>query len=131
VIGVDTNILIRYFIDDDPAQGRKVDALLARSRRSGESLYIDDIVLCELVWVLRSAYSYDRDTIADALRRILATADFSFDDRDLLRRALADSIAGPADFPDYVIGLRNADAGCETTATFDRGLREDPSFRIL
>jgi len=45
--------------------------------------------------------------------------------------ALADYVAGPADFSDYVIGQRNAHAGCEVTATFDRGLRGHPTFRVL
>lgn len=129
MIGVDTNVLVRYFVEDDPAQSRRVDALLAKA--ANDPLHIDDVVLCELVWVLRAGYRFDRPEIANALRRILATANFSFDDRDLLRRALADYIAGSADFSDYVIGQRNARAGCETTVTFDRGLRENPSFRVL
>jgi predicted nucleic-acid-binding protein len=127
LIGVDTNVLVRYFIEDDPAQSRRVDALLARP----DEICIDDVVLCELVWVLRSGYRFDRKTIAEALRRILATAKFSFDDRDLLRRALADYMTGNGDFSDYVIGQRNARAGCENTVTFDRALRDNPAFRIL
>jgi len=126
VIGVDTNVLVRYFVEDDSAQSRRVDALLQHG-----GLHIDDVVLCELVWVLRSGYRFDRQTIADALRRILATAAFSFNDRDLLRRALADYMTGSADFSDYVIGRRNALAGCETTVTFDRALRDNSSFRVL
>lgn len=126
MIGADTNVLVRYFVEDDPAQSRRVDALLARG-----GFHIDDVVLCELVWVLRSGYRFDRPAIAKALGRILATAEFSFNDRDLLRRALADYQIGSADFSDYVIGRRNELAGCEATVTFDRALRDNPSFRVL
>jgi len=129
VIGVDTNVLVRYFVDDDPTQSRRVDALLANS--ANDPLHIDDVVLCELVRVLRAGYRLDRVEIAAALRRILSTANFSFDDRDLLRRALADYSVGSADFSDYVIGQRNARAGCEATVTFDRALRDNSSFRVL
>ena len=128
MIGVDTNVLVRYFVEDEPAPSRRVDALLANA--ANEALHIDDVVLCELVWVLRG-YRFDRPEISAALRRIISTANFSFDDRDLLRRALADYIAGPADFSDYVIGQRNARAGCEATVTFDRALRDNRSFRVL
>jgi len=131
VIAVDTNVLVRYFIADDLTQSRKVDALLAQTRHAGTRLHIDDVVLCELVWVLGYGYGFDKATIADALDRILNTAHFSFVDRELLRQALVDYLAGSGDFPDYVIGRRNKRAKCEATVTFDRGLRDDPSFRQL
>jgi len=122
VTGIDTNVLVRYLTQDDPAQARAVDALVAKSLKDAESLFIDDIVMCELVWVLRGAFRFSKATIADALDRILQTALFAFVDRDLLRRALAAYANGSGDFADYLIGARNARAGCEITATFDRAL---------
>jgi predicted nucleic-acid-binding protein len=131
VIAVDTNVLVRYFIEDDLTQSRKVDALLAQTRRAQTRVHVDDVVLCELVWVLGYAYSFDKSTIVDALDRILSTMHFSFVDREMLRRALVAYSAGSGDFPDYVIAERNAHAGCEATVTFDRALRDNLSFRVL
>jgi len=131
VIAVDTNVLVRYFIEDDLTQSRKVDALLAQTRHAGTRVHVDDVVLCELVWVLGYAYSFDKSTIVDAVDRILSTMHFSFVDREMLRRALDAYSAGSGDFPDYVIAERNARAGCEATVTFDRALRQNPSFRML
>jgi len=131
VIGIDTNVLVRYLTQDEPAQARKVDAFFAAALEEGSRLHVDDLVLCEMVWVLRAAYRLGKPTIAEALDKVLGTAIFSFDDRELLRAALADYIAGPGDFSDYVIGRHNMRAGCERTVTFDRPLKGQRSFELL
>lgn len=131
MIGIDTNVLVRYLTQDDAIQARKVDTFLNAAVEEGSRLRVDDIVLCEVVWVLRAAYRLSKPTIVAALDRVLATAIFSFDDREILRGALADYLDGPGDFADYVIGRRNARAGCEHTATFDRQLSSASSFLVL
>ena len=131
MIGVDTNILVRYFVSDDPAQVRTADDFITQSKNRGLRLYVDDVVLCEFVWVLRSAYKLDRQMIAAILMDMLTQAQFSFEDDRLLVNALDDYLAGPGDFADYVIGRRDERAGCEATVTFDRALRDDSLFRIL
>ena len=131
MIGVDTNVLVRYLTQDDPAQARKVDTFVATAIESGDRLHVDDIVLCELVWVLRAAYRFGKPVIAAALDKVMSTGIFAFDDRELLRAALTDYLKGPGDFSDYVIGRRNSRAGCEHTVTFDRPLNGGPSFVLL
>lgn len=129
--GVDTNVLVRYLAQDDAAQSKTVDRLVKKAVAEGQSLHVDDVVLCETVWVLRAAYGQDKASIVDVLDRILETSQFSFDDRDLLKRALADFRDGKGDFADYVIGRRNRRAGCDRTVTFDRSLRGSSSFSVL
>lgn len=131
MIGVDTNVLVRYLTQDDALQARRVDTLVARAAENDDLLYIDHIVLCELVWVLRAAYRFKKPTILDALERILQTALFAFEDRDLLRTALAGYRDGNGDFGDYVVGVRNVRSGCERMATFDRALVDSPQFTML
>jgi predicted nucleic-acid-binding protein len=131
VIGVDTNVLVRYLTQDDRAQARAVDVLVSESVRDGVRLHVDDIVLCELIWVLRGAYRFNRMTIAGTVEKILDASLFSFENRDLLKSALARYRDGAGDFADYVIGARNIKAGCEVTATFDRALRNDDAFSFL
>jgi predicted nucleic-acid-binding protein len=75
VIGVDTNVLVRYLTQDDPAQARKVDTFVATAIESGDRLHVDDIVLCELVWVLRAAYRFGKPVIAAALDKVMSTGD--------------------------------------------------------
>lgn len=131
MIGVDTNVLVRYLAQDDPAQARRVDGVVSDALNSDARLHIDDIVLCETVWVLRAAYRLGKATIVEALDKVLSVTVFSFDDRELLRAALHDYREGMADFADYVIGRRNIRSGCQHTVTFDRSLSEDASFHLL
>ena len=131
MIGLDTNILVRYFVSDDPSQFRQAEDFIRRSINRGIPLYVDDVVLCELVWVLRSSYKLGREMIASIVEDVLKNNRFSFDNVELLLTALDDYVAGRGDFADYVIGRRDERAGCEVTATFDRGLLDDPKFRVL
>lgn len=129
--GLDTNVLVRYLTQDNLAQARAVDALVAETLSEGERLHVDDVVLCELVWVLRGAYRTSKPVIVSALDKISATAIFSFSDREVLRQAVADYRDGTGDFADYLIGRRNRRAGCETTVTFDRALKSAAAFTSL
>ena len=129
--GIDTNVLVRYLAQDNPAQSKAVDELVKVPAPGSETLHVDDVVLCETVWVLRAAYGQNKASITDVLEKVLTTSQFSFDDRDLLTRALADFRNGKGDFADYVIGRRNRRAGCDRTATFDRSLKGSGSFTVL
>jgi predicted nucleic-acid-binding protein len=131
VIGLDTNVLVRYLAQDDPGQAKKANALVAAAEAKREKLHLDVVVLCEVVWVLRGAYDFDKDTVCGVIEKILAAAQFSIDDRDRVREALARYRAEGGDFADYVLGLRNRAAGCSVTATFDRALKGSPLFRLL
>lgn len=131
MIGIDTNVLIRYLTQDDPVQSRLANALVERSVAAGERLFVGRIVLCELVWVLRGPYRFDRKTIVAALDRIVSTAQFEFESSDLLLRALEEFRRGPADFADYLLGRGHQESGCRITATFDRKLDGCDAFERL
>ena len=129
--GLDTNVLVRYLTQDDPRQARAANTLVAEAVSGGERLFVGAVVLCALVWELRGAYALDRRTIGMALERILATAQFEIDQKDVVREALEDYRSGAGDFADYVIGRRGREQGCEKTATFDRRLKASGLFRLL
>ena len=130
--GLDTNVLARYVLADDSEQTRIARDQIEGAEEGGTFLYINVIVLCELVWVLRSApHRLDRSAIAQIVQILLDTSTFEIQDRDLVRRALAEFRDGSADFPDYLLGWVNQKAGCQDTVTFDRKLREAPGFSWL
>jgi predicted nucleic-acid-binding protein len=131
MIGLDTNVLVRYLTQDDPTQSRRANSVIDRAIAGSEQVHVDTVVLCELVWVLRSAYGYDRTTVADTLIKLLETGQLSVDDRDRLREATQRYAKGPGDFADHVIALRNRSAGCDTTLTFDRNHRKSDLFTLL
>ena len=129
--GLDTNVLVRYLTQDDPAQARKAARAIEERAQEGEEFYITGIVLCELVWVLDEAYGYSRGKIQQALEAILRTQQFRFENKDHLWQALGDYRDGKADFADYLIGRVAARSGCKETLTFDQSLKGSPFFRLL
>jgi predicted nucleic-acid-binding protein len=131
MIGLDTNVLVRYLTQDDPGQARRANALVAEHTAAGERCFVDLIVLCELTWVLRESYRRAKADLVRTLELILSTRQFEIGDRDLVREALEAYRAGRADFADYLMGAGHRQAGCTETATFDRRLRGASGFRVL
>jgi predicted nucleic-acid-binding protein len=131
MIGLDTKVLVRYLTHDDPAQYAKAAAFIDGATNRGEQFVVNTAVLCELEWVLRSAYGYSREEIAVALEQIFATAQFEIDRLDEARQALSDFRSTRADFSDALIGRINRSLGAEHTATFDRDLKAVETFRLL
>lgn len=129
--GLDTNILVRYLTQDHPAQSATATREIEQAVRRGMKLVVSPIVLCELVWVLESAYHYSRDEVAGALDRIMRTAQFDVLEKDLLWPTLDDYRRGRGDFADYYLGRRHHQAGAECTLTFDRQLKSCRHFRVL
>ncbi len=129
--GLDTNVLVRYLTQDDPVQSRKATALIEGAAGQGEALHVDVVVLCEVVWVLRGAYAFDKATVAETVGKILDAGAFSIGNRDLLREALAAYRTGQGDFADHVLGLHNRESGCRATVTLDRALRRSSLFTVL
>jgi predicted nucleic-acid-binding protein len=131
MIGLDTNLLIRYLTYDDPGQASKAAREIEAAAERGENLFVATIVLCEMVWVLEDAYGYKRKDLVGILEKMLRTAQFVFEDKDLIWRALSDYLTGKGDFSDYLIGRAGQKAGCLQTLTFDRELKTDGLFRVL
>lgn len=129
--GLDTNVIARFLLRDDAAQFRRAERLVAALAADGEAIHLDVIVLCELVWVLRTGYGRERREIADALDALLGAAPFTVDDREAVRTAIDRYRAGRGDFADYLIALRNQRTGCRDTVTFDRKLRPEDGFTTL
>ena len=131
MIGLDTNVLVRYLTQDDPDQTRRANAIVAESVAAGERCFLGAIVLCELTWVLREAYGTSKADLVRTLDLILATRQFEIGGKDLVREALDAYRTGRADFADYLIGASHRHDGCEETVTFDRRLRDATGFRLL
>lgn len=128
MIGLDTNILIRYLTKDDEAQWRQATQLI----QSSEQCFIANIVLCEMVWVLRGEpYQYSKDEILTTLEAMLQSPTFEFENRSAVYQAMQRTKKGRADFSDYLIGAISLQAGSGETVTFDRKLKDERGFRCL
>lgn len=129
--GLDTNVLARYLVRDDPAQFAAAAREIDRVAEKGERLLLAPIVLCELVWVLDSAYGCRRPDITAVLEQILRTAQFEVLEKDLVWGAWEDYKNGKGDFADYYMGRCHRQAGAEKTVTFDKALIASPFFEVL
>jgi predicted nucleic-acid-binding protein len=131
MIGLDTNVLVRYLVMDDPSQGKKASSLIQESAKRNEELFVNNVVLCELVWVLEAAYNFSKSEIADVLEKILMTELIIVQNQDEAWLALNDYRNGTADNSDYFIGRINKSFKCDQTATFDQALRSSELFTQL
>ncbi len=77
--GIDTKVLVRYLVQDDPEQARKATRFITNECASEDPGFINRIVLSELVWVLETAYGYAREQVSLALGKILRTAHFEIE----------------------------------------------------
>ncbi len=128
MIGLDTNVVVRYLTRDDEAQWQKAVEVIDRS----ESCFICNVVLCEIVWVLRGKpYQYPKAEIMRTLELMLQSPKFEFENRANIYQAIALSKKGTADFADYLIGSANHQHGCINTVTFDRKLKTAKRFEVL
>ena len=120
MIGLDTNILVRYFTHDDPEQTPKALRLINEQLDSHRPGYISIATLAELVWVLRTRYAADKATVIGIVDHLLADPRFVTQHRDALWAALDTFERLPVDFGDALIAMLDRAAGCSETLTFDR-----------
>jgi predicted nucleic-acid-binding protein len=128
---LDTNILVRFIIDDDPVQSAAAERILAASHANREHLFISIPALCELVWVLKGGLRQSKANIENVIRSLVNDDLFQIESKHQVMEALELYRQGKADFADYLIGQLARKAGCRDTVTFDKALKGTPGFTIL
>jgi predicted nucleic-acid-binding protein len=128
MIALDTNVLVRFLLEDDEAQFRAATAIIARAGRSSEQLFVSEVVLCEVCWVLSARYELSKPEIIPLITKLLHARQLTFRASEVLARALEAYAAGKGDFADYVIREDAAAAGCDSVATFDKALLKEAGF---
>ena len=118
MIGLDTNVLVRYIMQDDPKQSRKATALI-ESLTDNHPGFITVVSVLELYWVLTTCYDLTDNQVKLALDVLLRTRQIIADRADQVLRALRAFETSKADFADCLIERTASSAGCEQTLTFD------------
>lgn len=131
MIGIDTNVLVRFLTRDDEAQYEKAKTLIQRELDAGDAVLVGLLVLLETEWVLRSRYGVSKDGITDAISGLLDCAEISFEDEPAIEEALFSWKDSNADFADCLIFARNRRLGCHATATFDAKAAKIPGCELL
>ena len=134
MIGLDTNVLVRYLAQDDVRQGKRAIEVIEGELSSSKPGFISLVVLAEVCWVLKRRYSATRREIADVLDDLLAMAVFVIERRDVVQLALQRfRLDGRAksSFVDFLIAEVARDAGCTEIFTFDKGASRGAGSRLL
>ena len=131
MIGLDTNVLVRYIVQDDVDQADAATRLIEERCTEQTPGFVGVPVLVELVWVLIAAYDYEREVVASVVNQVLRTSELTVEDGELVWLALRDFEGGSADFADCLIAQRNRSKGCETTYTFDRRAARERYFSLV
>lgn len=131
MIALDTNVLARWVLEDDPEQARTARELLREAVDRQETCLLSDVVLVELAWLLTSRYRVDRQRLAQLFRSFLTNDLFTFEDRAAVALAVAAFESETGGFADYLVGFKCRAAGARVTYTFDRALRKTDTFSVL
>jgi predicted nucleic-acid-binding protein len=128
MVGIDTNVLVRFFEANDDARQTAAARELVRE---AAPVFVNPVVLAEFAWTLRTVFKLGRAAIHDRLAGIVEAPEFSVAFPDATARAVTQYESGAADFADYLIGELNVAWGCENTLTFDKAATKSGAFRYL
>jgi predicted nucleic-acid-binding protein len=131
MIGIDTNVLVRLIVADEPRQAAVARNFIRERCSSADPGFVSNVVLAEIAWILATGYGYSRLQIADAIDQIMETVQLQVESSTDIAAALAEYRAGPADFADCLIGQTNRTADCSHTVTFDRKAAKLETFELL
>jgi predicted nucleic-acid-binding protein len=128
MIGIDTNVLLRFFEAGDDAEQTAAARQLVRDEAP---VFINPIVLAEFAWTLRRTFKLDRAAVYERLARIIEADEFKLAYPEAIDRAVKHYETGAADFSDYLNGELNGALGCDATLTFDKAAAKNRAFRHL
>lgn len=128
MLGIDTNVLVRFLVRDDEAQFARARKLIKREISAGRRVFVNQLVILETEWVLRSRYATPKSRIIEVISRLLDAADVQFEDEPAIEQALFVWKETTADFADCLIGAKNRNLGCRATASFDSKASKLPGF---
>ncbi len=131
MIALDTNVLVRYIVQDDPGQAKAATRLIESECSADQPGLVSSVTLCELVWVLGRGYRTPKERIVAVLRAVLSAEELQAENPDLAWRALGLFEAGPGDFADYLVGASNRTHGATTTYTFDKTAGASDLFTLI
>jgi predicted nucleic-acid-binding protein len=131
VIGLDTNVVVRYLAQDHVRQAAAATRLIEGSLSAESRGFVSIVTLAEAVWVMSSNYGATRAIVADIVEGLLTAPQLTLENADVIWRALRAYRDSRADFSDALIVELGRDAGCAKTVTFDRRAAAHPGFEAL
>ena len=130
MIGLDTNVLVRYLTQDDPVQSRRATELIERRLTDYNPGFVSVVAMTETVWVLDRVYGLSDEEIVEAVERMLQADVLIIESEQEVFTATTALAEGLGSFADALIGALGARAGCAATLTFDRKALRLPDFEL-
>ena len=131
MIGIDTNVLVRVFVDEAPDQTRAALRLL-NALSQDDPAFVGTIVLVELAWVLKRSYGFDDGAILAAVESLLESANIEVEHADRVQAAVSSAHEHGSDLADSLIALSAVAAGASKVMTFDRNAaKRIPGMELL
>ena len=130
MIGLDSNVLLRYLMQDDAIQSPKATSIIENLDEAAPG-YVSVVVLAEASWTLRSTYKIPAAEIAAAIVGLLQSAALVVQEEQAVVEALHASREGRGTFADALIGVLATKAGCERILTFDRRSLRLPAYELI
>lgn len=129
MIGLDTNVMIRYLVQDEPSQSKRANQQFEKWIAEGKVLWICQVTLCEIAWVLERCYKLSKDELFAVLSTLLQTRQIKVERDDIAWSALKDYKASShVGFSDCLIGRQNEHSECIHTYTFDKDAAKHLAF---
>lgn len=130
MIGLDTNVIVRFLTKDDPIQSALALNLI-RSLSVEAPGFISLVVIVELAWVLQRSYGFDKPTIVRVFEGLLRSKELVVQDAEVVAQSLKEFGSGGAGFADYLVERTGHAAGCTHTFTFDKEAAISAGMRLL
>ena len=130
MIGLDTNVVVRYLVQDDPVQSRRATEIVEHRLNSRNPGFVSVVAIAETVWVLDRAYRFSNEDIVAAIERTLRTDALVVESEQEVFAAITALKEGRGSFADALIGALGAAASCSATLTFDRKALRLPEFEL-
>jgi len=131
MIGLDTNVILRYLLQDDPKQTPLANQIIDHGLSEQNPGFVTLVTVLEIVWVLRSLLKQTAPEIATHLEHLLAADSLTLQNDQQVFEAMFALRRGTGEFEDALIGTLNAWAGCPHTLTFDRRALRMPYFQLI
>ena len=131
MIGLDTNVLVRYLAQDDAIQSLRATQIIERQLSEEHPAFISLVTMVETVWVLDRIYGLSNHEIAAAIERILQADTLLVQNEQEVFTAIVALKTGAGSFADALIGALGMWAGCTATLTFDKKAKRLKQFKLL
>jgi len=131
LIGLDTNVVIRYLVQDDKKQSASATRFIEKTLTTEIPGYINHITLCEIAWVLQRCYGVKKQQLREVIEALLTTKQLIVENVEITWKALREYDSNNTDFCDALIDQINKKSGCEHSVTFDKKAAKLPGFDLL